>query len=197
MKNFNVKTIALSMFLFAISLSLTAQTDQVDSIAIQQDINYSVLEHRHEFRFAAGFVSTIPNYVNATIYPWYDPSHTMEDVINTVITSVIPAVNIGYNYRFCERFAMGVTLATDFEWYHSGMVNFQLYYLKAHKFEFYGDLGLGATLCSEIDRDDMQVFPNFGIYPIGLKFGNKFGGFVELGYGYKGLMNFGVFLRTK
>lgn len=190
MKQNNTKIIIASLLFFAISIGLTAQVNQ-------EEKEFFVLENRNEFRLGTGFFSPIPNYINASLWTWYDPSHSMDDVLRIMHATIIPTMNLGYNYRANKTIAMGVSLATDFQWFHSVMYNMQFYYYNAPKFAFYCDLGVGASLVTDADRNGVQVVPNAGIYPIGLKFGDQAGAFAELGYGYKGFINFGAFIKLK
>jgi len=74
----------------------------------------------------------------------------------------------------------------------------------------YSSVGLGLTAFSRkvtperatANNPDAEVrrfkfvYPNFHIGLFGVKFGsNRFGGFSELGVGYKGLLNFGLYGR--
>jgi hypothetical protein len=78
-----------------------------------------------------------------------------------------------------------------------------IHYISKPKFKFYGLLGAGYSFFStkydvpgEILNDNIKGGHfNFQFSPIGLKFGDRFGGFLELGLGYKGLGNIGLFAR--
>jgi len=69
-----------------------------------------------------------------------------------------------------------------------------------NRFELYSSVALGLTRVMEDDktppnRDESYFVPGFHINGIGLRFGNKFGGFMELGFGSKGLMSVGLSYR--
>ncbi|MDD4847531.1 MAG: hypothetical protein PHR53_02015 [Bacteroidales bacterium] len=196
MKNLNVKLMAVLMLFIAASMNLNAQNEPQDSILKKE---MSFLDHRHELNFGVGFLSLIPNYNNASMYPWYNASDGLIDVIGAIFGSVlVPSVSVSYDYRINKLLAVGGLVSSDFEWFHSAMVKMKFYYIANPKFSFYGDLGLGVTLSVNQftnTKATPQLFPNFGVYPIGVKFGKKAGGFVELGYGYKGFMNFGGFVK--
>ncbi|WP_417611789.1 hypothetical protein [Owenweeksia hongkongensis] len=69
-----------------------------------------------------------------------------------------------------------------------------------NKFEMYSSFGLGLTNVREdyevqTFRDDSYLIPAFDITGFGIRLGNKFGGFMEVGFGTKGLMRAGLSLR--
>jgi hypothetical protein len=76
-----------------------------------------------------------------------------------------------------------------------GLVN----YLNKEKFKLYGFLGAGySTIKFSYTPSVTAVNPssghfNFQATPIGFRFGKDVGGFIELGFGYKGLFNAGLF----
>lgn len=63
----------------------------------------------------------------------------------------------------------------------------EFYYLKSGLCRLYSTAGVGAMI-----SDDGSVGATFQVNPIALRIGrNKFAGFVELGFGYKGIANVG------
>lgn len=67
-------------------------------------------------------------------------------------------------------------------------------------FELYSTLGFGITSVKEDDQsaannDVSYMVPAFHINGIGMRFGNQFGFFMELGFGAKGLMSAGLSYR--
>ena len=67
-------------------------------------------------------------------------------------------------------------------------------------FQLYALMGVGYSFFSET-ATPYQTLPsrffNSQWTPLGLYFGDNFGGFVELGFGYKGLLNAGIAYRIK
>jgi hypothetical protein len=121
---------------------------------------------------------------------------------------------ISYQYAFSKRFSLGGTFAFDYNTlklsnYDTFVGNYKRYYftfavegvfnyMNNGNSRLYGLLGGGVTVTSIPDNKEKInnfVYPNFQFSPIGYKFGDKIGGFVELGYGYKGFINAGVFTR--
>jgi opacity protein-like surface antigen len=70
-------------------------------------------------------------------------------------------------------------------------------YLGSNKFSIYGLVGIGGICLHQKfgSETDNKMNIDFQLTPIGVKFGDKFGGFGELGLGYKGILNVGVFLK--
>ena len=76
-------------------------------------------------------------------------------------------------------------------------------YLAKPAFQIYGYLGLGVTVVKfgnvtkfanndQPEAEKQLPYFNAHLTPIGMRFGKEFGGFVEFGYGYKGIMNAGI-----
>ena len=77
-------------------------------------------------------------------------------------------------------------------------------YVAKPAFQLYGYLGLGITIinfgsvnkfANEKEQPEMKkrlTHLNAHFTPVGARFGKEFGGFVELGYGYKGIFNAGI-----
>lgn len=77
-----------------------------------------------------------------------------------------------------------------------------LRYINTRWFEMYSGAGLGYTFTREFGEDingDSDAYNsrhvNFQLNLAGMRFGNAFGGFVEAGFGYKGILNFGLSYR--
>lgn len=67
-------------------------------------------------------------------------------------------------------------------------------------FEMYSIFGFALTFVDEtytndVDTDGFYPVPGAHVTGLGLRFGNKFGGFIELGFGTKGLMSGGLSYR--
>jgi hypothetical protein len=74
-----------------------------------------------------------------------------------------------------------------------------VHYLNKDKIKVYGLLGAGYSLLnftyvpSATVTNPQSGHFNFQVTPLGIKVGKDFGGFAEVGFGYKGLFNLGVF----
>ncbi len=118
--------------------------------------------------------------------------------------SLTDKINIGAGFAY-ERAAANAhdnmnnlgKLKSD---YYTIAAEMDYVYLRREGFTFYSTAGLGATIydqkyTSEVSSKDTdnKVNLNFQVTPIGVKYGDKFGFFGEIGYGYKGIFNFGIF----
>lgn len=79
-------------------------------------------------------------------------------------------------------------------------VEWSIHYIRKEYFQMYSGGGLGATFVfednsfyqdSERSYSDSKVYPNFDFTFVGFRFGGRIAGFVETGFGYKGLIAFG------
>ena len=125
---------------------------------------------------------------------------------------------LGYRYCFTKRFSLGGIFAFDFNsvkvydsnnpekkrevnrYYLTFAVEPKFNYLSKPSLQLYGYFGLGATIVNFSnaifdDGTEAEIsrvpYINAHFTPIGVRFGKEFGGFVELGYGYKGILNAG------
>ena len=107
-----------------------------------------------------------------------------------------------YNYSEFDVFDTSEKIGEQSNSYYTLAAETSFYYMKKQKTKLYGLLGVGATLVN-IDVTDQTTqsskssndsFINFQITPIGVSYGKNWGGFAEVGVGYRGLFSFGVFL---
>ncbi|HLW30633.1 MAG TPA: hypothetical protein VKX40_00105 [Aequorivita sp.] len=110
-----------------------------------------------------------------------------------------------YNYSEFDIIRKEEKLGEQTNSYYTLAAETSYSFLKKEKLNLYVLLGAGATLGTakqtklkqntEITGDD--IFFNFQITPIGISYGKHWGGFAELGFGYRGLFSFGVFYDLK
>lgn len=75
------------------------------------------------------------------------------------------------------------------------------FFFKREKWKLYALVGAGISFgtSSEVRYEPRKVFVgngtlfNFQISPVGIQYGKNWGGFAELGFGYRGVMSFGLF----
>jgi hypothetical protein len=73
---------------------------------------------------------------------------------------------------------------------------FVINYIATKSFQMYGLLGLGFAIASYPDVDIKNIpILSFHFTPLGLRFGKNIGGFCEIGYGYRGIVNAGLSVR--
>ena len=122
----------------------------------------------------------------------------------------------GYRYFPIEKFSIGIdgayTKIKDVVKSHDtivvGNINKHFYtlapyaanyYIKKKKIRVYSGIMLGYTFGKDNykSNDGAEENGNYGriayqLNAIGVRFGTKVGGYVEIGYGYKGMLNFGL-----
>jgi opacity protein-like surface antigen len=95
--------------------------------------------------------------------------------------------------------------------YYTLALEMDFKYINKDDFKFYSTLGIGGTQFKQNLEVDINLLPqipipitieqetysqmrfNYQFTLIGLKFGKTFGGYAELGIGYKGILNGGLF----
>ncbi len=129
---------------------------------------------------------------------------------------------ITYRKAFTDKFLLGLTAGSEsfaYDKYYNEnpyktfiahynvnittvAVESKVIYYNGKKLRLYGFAGLGARLYSEkstpaqsFDGIGGKVFFNTQATPLGISFGKKLSGFLEVGLGYKGLINAGVTYR--
>jgi opacity protein-like surface antigen len=134
-------------------------------------------------------------------------------------SSYIGALHVGYKYSLSDRFALGPVLTYDLGTsdavankektgkftsnYYSLSLEADYKFINRDKFKLYALVGAGGTILNQVYKDnktgekngESQTFFNFQITPVGIKYGDSFGVFAELGLGYKGILCAGVFYR--
>lgn len=87
--------------------------------------------------------------------------------------------------------------------YYTIAAESSFYYLQKERLRLYGLMGAGATFGTASQHNyetathsrANQTFFNFQITPIGVSYGKQWGGFAELGFGYRGVLSCGVYYR--
>ncbi|MDR0790173.1 MAG: hypothetical protein LBO06_05220 [Bacteroidales bacterium] len=118
-----------------------------------------------------------------------------------------------YRYWFNKRIALGGSFLIDFNSvmlkkevhgtfeehtriYPTITAEFVVNYVYRPVWQLYGLIGAGATIAIVSNSDFPSLgFFNMHISPLGLRVGKDIGGFIEFGYGYKGIINAGVSVR--
>lgn len=130
-------------------------------------------------------------------------------------TSSMGEFRLAYAYTPKERWRFGTALSysqTDFDVSNNGVkigeqVNSYFTiagetsysFLKKEKLNLYSLLGAGATIATakqtttNATADSQDTFFNFQVTPFGISYGKQWGGFAEVGFGYRGVLSFGAF----
>lgn len=114
------------------------------------------------------------------------------------------AVSVGHS-NASRYTTSGATLLACSVTFTSLLFNTEFNYFSQPGFTFYADLGVGVGLgvarqwgkhfTTDSTQPSVVLTPAFDLYPLCFAWGNKLGGMVELGWGTKGIINAGAFLR--
>lgn len=129
---------------------------------------------------------------------------------------------ITYKYGVTKRLKAGATFGIDGvkgDLYNANTEDFfgtfstnhytiaaeaDLRYINTNWFEMYSGLGLGYTFTRQYGEDNTGVSDvtnsrhvAFQLNLAGFRFGKNFGAYLETGFGYKGILNFGLSYRFK
>ena len=131
--------------------------------------------------------------------------------------------SVGYKYWFNKRIGLGAHFAFDWNsvkvihrpdiigdyhnadtvihkrYFYTIAIDATFNYMYKPACQLYGNIGMGVTLVSFANNKEtgLRQFPFFNMHisPIGVRFGKMVGGFVELGWGYKGFINAGLSVK--
>lgn len=126
--------------------------------------------------------------------------------------------HLGYKYALSEHLALGGIYAytnntsdavinniQEGEFrnnYHTVAAEFEYRYINNPKITLYSAVGAGITVYSQKylpfegkNSNKNIVHPDAHLSLLGLRFGSQYGFFAEGGFGYKGILNIGVFTR--
>ncbi len=177
-------------------------------------VEISAQDKKHKVNLGIGLLSS--NQFLSTFSDVIIPIMTQEEIISRNSVSY-GTFHLGYHYNFSERISIGGVGVYDYEKadayfqdikagnfynnFYSLAAEADFKYINKEKFRFYSLIGIGGTLYSQAYEDSLSkeretrtlLFFNFQVTPVGLEFGNSLGGFLELGFGYKGIVSAGVF----
>jgi hypothetical protein len=130
--------------------------------------------------------------------------------------SISPVYNLNYRYWIKPKFAIGATLVFGTEksvgmvagkydgnlnrYYSNLTAEVTFNYINRPYLKLYGLGGAGLLYLKQTytpenrvkEKDSLCAF-DFQVTPIGIKAGNKFGAYLEAGFGYKGIISAGIF----
>jgi len=108
---------------------------------------------------------------------------------------------VGYGTSSAEVYYLGQKQGVMDRQFISGVVELQYRYVNNGFFQMYSGVGVGLTVGKEqftaetdgISSDNRtMILPGYQVNLAGVRFGKRLGIFLELGYGYKGIMNIGL-----
>ncbi len=138
--------------------------------------------------------------------------------VNTVYQSGSGTFYLGYRYHISKHFSMGIDAAYQSileevrnsdervgnlkRKYITTTALTNISYINRPAFQLYSTISAGyiqgKAYYTPVEGEDESMtdgFFGFQVNPVGIRFGRTFGGFVELGYGYKGVLNFGLSVK--
>jgi hypothetical protein len=182
----------------------------------QQILPRNAVVYHHEMSADYGFSST--NDVVSTLVSALVTVTTLTG-INEQNFKYTGNFALAYKYRFNRVASLGAIYAFGSQsadiytgqtfWgkrhssYHTLAVECDFRYLTRKVVTLYSTLGAGATLYTRADTQEggdkskaSIVLPNIQVSLVGAKIGTyRAGGMVELGFGYKGIINVGAYVR--
>ena len=108
---------------------------------------------------------------------------------------------VGYGTSSSDVYYMATKTGVMDRQFITGAFELQFRYVNDGPFQMYSGLGVGLTMGQEhynaIDAsatsgDRTMVLPGYQINVVGVRFGRRLAGYLELGFGYKGIMNVGL-----
>lgn len=170
-------------------------------------------QHQISAGMGIGSSNQILDVLESGFSPIFFPTSTLNE------TGDVGEFRISYAYTPQEKWHYGATLSyssTNYDvnlnqekigeqvnTYYTLAAETRYSYLKKEKLDVYALLGAGATFGTskkkhqnntfEADDNYHDTFFNFQITPLGVRYGNQWGGFAELGFGYRGIFSFGIF----
>ncbi len=203
---------------FAVTFSIAALTiASVTSVFAQSASNATRPEpdfKRHELRLGAGAFSSndlIDSYsdvassaITGGMYSVSDEK-TSGNYSLTYRYALKPRLSVGgavvYSRLTSDFNSGGSSTGKSLNNYFTLAPEVEYKYINKKNFRMYGFVGAGMTLnnqkVTESGAPSTSNTPyfNFQVTPIGIQVGHNFGGFLEGGFGYKGIVNVGFFAR--
>lgn len=168
---------------------------------------------------------TVPKYEIQLSYGPFAREQVLDDFVERSLRSSFNQIPkwdfsnsyaITYRYQGRRRVAIGLTSGftthTTYRTYYSDSKSFYKHssfttafetkftYIERPLVQLYAITGLGILIVRMKDQQIINATKTYGwptcqLTPIGIHVGKKLTGFAELGYGYKGIANFGVSAR--
>lgn len=210
-----MKKNSLAIFLFTLCVCVTAraQENQAAQAATQQVPRNAVVYH-HEISAGYGLIST-----NDVLGVMISSVLTISGGYTEDNGRMTGSFMAAYKYRFNRVASLGATYAYGAQsadvytegsrWgsmhsgFHTLAIECDFRYLTRKIVTLYSTLGVGATLYNyslvSLDGENeiaSVIHPNYQLSLIGVKLGTyRAGGLIEFGFGYKGIVNIGAYVR--
>ncbi|MDR2680148.1 MAG: hypothetical protein LBC47_04985 [Tannerella sp.] len=111
---------------------------------------------------------------------------------------------VAYDYAQSKGFVAGIETGKFYKTHYTFALETELTYLPLGAFNMYALAGIGRTFYhlkyksnngENLNDSATNPYTTFQITPVGLRFGRNAGAFLELGFGYRGILNAGLFAR--
>lgn len=118
--------------------------------------------------------------------------------------TILWGVAIGYEVNKSKIYYVGQYAGELNRKFFTAAAEMQYRYVNRGIIQVYSGLGLGltygyetlsATVIHPEESNGTIIRPAYQLNVAGIRIGNKFAGFIEFGYGYKGIVNFGLSIQ--
>ncbi len=174
------------------------------------------VDHRWEIKASAGLLST-PEYINLILIGL--GSLNFDDNLVRQEFTPCTALNVEIYRQVNHWLQVGASLSSGYANVnttqpetgtmsrHTGSFHTSLCltantrYKQKKNLSYYGSWGLGASMFvltqkgDDLNETNVAPIPMLNIYPFCMKIGNLRGAYLEFGWGAKGIVNFGGFVR--
>ena len=179
------------------------------SILIVSSAAVCAQEYRHEVSVGVG-LATVPDLLESfmTIAPLlFAPSW----IVREESEWVIPALTVHHRYHASRLISVGINFtyqkfnrelyllnertSTSAINYYTVMGRVDFTYVRTRLFRMYSGAALGfshATESGEDVEDSGETYFAFQVNAVGLRVGKQFAGYLELGFGFNGVMALGL-----
>ena len=110
---------------------------------------------------------------------------------------------VGYGASSAEVYYMAMLQGTVNRTFYTAAFEFQVRYVNDGPFQMYSGAGVGITYGLEDftanpdavgmnSKNSSMILPGYQINLVGVRFGKRLGGYLEFGFGYKGVVNLGL-----
>ncbi len=187
----------IAVMILSAAISLNAQDKKN-----QFSIGYGVITVDEELDLIEGVLGDVISLGSYT----FDNEKMSGAVILTYNNAISKVVHIGGAVAY-EQITKDVVVAGDKKGelkrnFITLGIESKFAWLNRDFVQMYSSAGIGLTINKDEftetngnSNDDSQTHFNFQLSALGLRIGNTLAGYAEVGYGYKGILNFGLSVR--
>ncbi len=197
----NIKANILSLSCLIFSIHLLAQNGK-NELAVGYGIYTTITKIESSAEFSSDGLSAGMTSSNKVYTGSFHVGYKYYDYLSQVMPVAIGGTFL-YEQIQSQAFLGNIEAGWFNDNYYTLIGEIKMIYLNKEKLLLYGIMAGGATFCTRkfTSNENHQtdntciVHLNFQLTPIGIKYGNRFGVFAELGLGSKGIVCTGVFAR--